>query len=203
MDDEVRRAHDEVVNLVALRPVAVADRRSLPRRFLWRDVWLALTSSSLNLLAAATVVAVGADGWLTSAAGSALASAAASSIVSGLHEVHQRTRHAGRLLEHGPDAADTLAALQADRPGPHWTLALRVVFDLLLLALPAMALSQTWHEGASTWTITAGVLTARLVAATMEHLYLRRNHRWRQDFIHREGIPLPALPDRWRVLVTP
>ncbi|RKT55604.1 hypothetical protein [Saccharothrix australiensis] len=203
MEDEVRRARDEVVNMIALRPeVASARRRSLPRGLLWRDLWSVPVSGALDVLTAAAVIGVGPDTWLTKAAGFALGINGANALVDGFHQAHQRARHVARLREHGPDPADTLAALRADKPRPRLVRVLRIAYELALFVLPATALFQSHPEGVPAWTVVVAALVGRLSAAALVDRYARRGQHWEQRFIRLEGIALPPLPDRWRVLVT-
>ncbi|MEV0675238.1 hypothetical protein AB0I60_01815 [Actinosynnema sp. NPDC050436] len=189
--------------MVALRPDVTRAREPVPRGLLWRDIRWALAAGVLDLSAGAAVVATGTDTWHTSAAGTVLGIAGGQAIIEGFHEVHRRTRHAARLREHGPDAADTLLALQADRPLPRWALAVRVVYELLLTVLAVIALFHAWPEGAPGWALTAAVLTGRLAAAASHAHYVRRGRLWYRDFARLDGIALPPLPDRWRVIARP
>ncbi|MER5262061.1 hypothetical protein ABTZ99_08280 [Actinosynnema sp. NPDC002837] len=200
MDERVRRARDEVVNMVALRPVATsAGRRALPRGLLRRDLGLSVASGVLDLLAAAVVVAVGPDAWFTSAVGIGLGVAGANAIVEALQESRRRTEEAARIREYGADEVDTLTDLRADVPTPLWRTVAWVLYEMLLLAMVAVVL--IWSEGAVARVTVLVALACRIIAAVLAHRYARRRERWRRDFIRGEDVALPPLPDGWRVLV--
>ncbi|MEU4448445.1 hypothetical protein AB0K14_30110 [Actinosynnema sp. NPDC050801] len=200
MDEEVRRARDEVVNMVALRPVATSiDRGALPRRLLRRDLGLSMASGVLSLVAAAAVVAVGPDAWFTTAAGIGLAVVGANAIVEVFQESRRRTGEVARIREYGADEVDTLTDLRADVPSPLWGTVVRVLYELLLLTMVAMVLA--WSEGAYARVAVVAALICCLIAAVLRHRYARRRERWRADFMRGEDVALPPLPNSWRVLV--
>lgn len=204
MDEGVRRARDEVVNAVALRPEARSiDRGTLPRGLLRRDLGLSVASGVLDLLAATAVVAAGPDACLTSAAGVGLGMAGGNAIIEALQEWRRRTGEVARIREHGADEVDTLTSLRADVPTPLWRRVVRVLYELLLLAMVTVVLVWAWSEGTGARVAMAAALVLRLVAAALGHRYARRRERWRGDFLRREDIALPPLPDRWRILVPP
>lgn len=200
MDEGVRRARDEVVNMVALRPVATSiGRGALPRGLLRRDLGLSVASGVLDLLAAAAVVAVGPDAWFTTAAGVGLGVAGANAIIEAFQQWRRRTAEVARIREHGADEVDTLTDLRADVPTPLWGRVVRVLYELLLLAVVTTVL--VWSDGAHARVTVAAALVCRLVAAVLGHRYARRRERWRADFLRGEDVALPPLPDGWRILV--
>lgn len=202
MDDEVRRARDEVVNMVALRPVVTStDRGAPPRGFFRRDLGLSVASGVLDLLAMAVVVAVGPDAWFTTAAGVGLGVVGGNAILEAFQEWRRRTREVARISEHGADEVDTLTDLRADVPTPPWATVVRVLYELLLLAMVTVVLVLAWPEGAFARVTVLAALACCLLAAVLRHRYAHRRERWRQDFLRDEDVALPPLPDRWRILV--
>lgn len=200
VDERVRRARDEVVNMVALRPVATSTGRGeLPHGLLRRDLGLSMVSGVLDLLAATAVVAVGPDAWFTTAAGVGLGVAGANAIIEAFQESRRRTAEVARIREYGADEVDTLTALRADVPTPLWGTVIRVLYELLLLTVFTVVL--VGSEGAFARVTVVAALACRLIAAVLGHRYARRRERWRAEFVRGEGVVLPPLPDRWRILV--
>ncbi|MCE6996126.1 hypothetical protein LZG04_15130 [Saccharothrix sp. S26] len=200
MDERVRRARDQVVNMVALRPVATSTGRGQPpRELLRRDLGLSVASGVLDLLAAAAVVAAGPDAWFTSAAGIGLGMAGANAIIEAFRESRRRTGEVARIREHGADEVDTLTALRADVPTPLWAKVIRVFYELLLLTSVTVVL--VGSEGPFARVTVAAALTCHLIAAVPACRYARRRNRWRSEFLRGDGVTLPPLPEGWRVLV--
>src|SRR3712207_9449203 len=97
VDERVRRARDEVVNMVALRPVATSTGSGEPPRgLLRRDLGLSWRSGALDLLAAVAVVAVGPDSSFTTAAGVGLGVAGVNAIIEAFQESRRRTAEVDR-----------------------------------------------------------------------------------------------------------
>lgn len=199
MDERVRRARDEVVNMVALRPVATSVGGELPGGLLRRELWLSVGSGVLDLVAAVAVVAVGPDAWFASAAGVGLGAAGANAIIEAFRESRRRRAEVARIREHGADEVDTLTALRADVPARRWGAVVWALCELLLVTVLAVVLVGV--EGVLARVIVVAALVCHLVAAVWEYRYARRRERWRAEFVRGEGVVLPPLPDRWRVLV--
>ncbi|XVS67499.1 hypothetical protein ACQPYE_16025 [Actinosynnema sp. CA-299493] len=200
MDEEVRRARDEVVNVVAARPVGtVTGHRVLPRAHLRRDLGLSVAAGVSDLSAAVAVVAVGPDAWFTTAAGVALAATGVNAVVEAFQESRRRRGEVARIREHGADEVDTLVRLRADAPWPRWAVVVRVLCELLLLTAVATVL--VWSAGTPARVVVVTALACHLVATVLGYRYARRRERWRRDFLREEDVVLPPLPDRWRGLV--
>ncbi|QQQ79346.1 hypothetical protein IOD16_13530 [Saccharothrix sp. 6-C] len=200
MEEEVRRARDEVVNMVASRPAGTANgRRALPRALLRRDLGLLVAAGVADLLVAVAVVAVGPDAWFTTAAGIASAVLGANAIAGAFQESRRRGGEVARVREHGADPVDTLAELRADVPPPRWTLVIRVLCELFLLTAVTLVLVST--VGAAARVVVVAALVCHLTATALNDRYSRRRERWKSDFLREEDVVLPPLPDRWRVLV--
>jgi hypothetical protein len=67
-----------------------------------------MASGVLDLLAAAAAVAVGPDGWFTTAAGVGLGVVGANAVIDAFQESHRRTGEVARIREYGADEVDTL-----------------------------------------------------------------------------------------------
>ncbi|WP_306746295.1 hypothetical protein [Saccharothrix yanglingensis] len=198
MDDDVRRARDEVVNMVALRPSpAPADPRTLPGR---HDLRLAVAAGVLDLLAAVAATLLGPDRWITSAAGVVVGITGFNTVVDGVREARRRAREAARFREHGPDEADTLAVLRVDAAAPHWIAVVAALRDLLLTTLVVAVLVRVWPEGTLARVVMVAALACRLAAAVLVRRHARRSARWQRDFLGAEGIATPPLPARRRVI---
>lgn len=201
VDDVAWRARDEVVNAVALRPVADEEqRRAVPAVVVRRDLGLTVAAGVADLLTAAGVVAVGAEAWTTTAVGVVVGSAGVTAVFEAFQEARRRRLDAARLRQHGPDDVDALTALGADAP-PRWVLVVNAVWDLALLAALVVVLVQAWDQGPTARVVVVAAVVGRVAAAWLGGRYLRRKRTWCAEFLRAEGIEPPPLPDRWQVLV--
>ncbi len=125
--------------------------------------------------------------------------AGANAIVEAFQESRRRAEEVARIREYGADRVDTLTALRADVPTPLWGTVVRVLCELLLLAVVTVVVVGSGGALARVTVVAASV--SHLIAAVLGHRYTRRRDRWRAEFLRREGVVLPALPDGWRILV--